>query len=123
MDKPFDSCMLNQKVARECDQPLQEVHDLPQSTFGLESYVERVETLLTSEGRNAAPRYVAACGMGGVGKTLLLQRVDGSPNVKGHFQGAEFIWLTVGQTPDIMAPYQTLSTKLHLDPELHVNPG
>jgi disease resistance protein RPS2 len=114
--------MLNQKVASECDQALQEVHDLPQSTFGLESYVERVETLLTSEGRNAAPRYVAVCGMGGVGKTLLLQRVDGSPNVKGHFQGAEFIWLTVGQTADIMALYRTLSKKLHLDPELHVNP-
>jgi hypothetical protein len=32
--------MLNLKVARECDQTLQEVHDLPQSMFGLESYVE-----------------------------------------------------------------------------------
>ncbi|CAK9231184.1 unnamed protein product [Sphagnum troendelagicum] len=30
------------KEARECDQALQEVHDLPESTFGLESYVERV---------------------------------------------------------------------------------
>jgi len=110
------------KVARECDQPSQEVHDLPQSTFGLDSYVERVETLVTSEGRNAAPRYVGVCGMGGVGKTLLLQRVYGSPNVKGHFQGAEFIWLTVGQTPDIMALYRTLSKKLHIDPELHGNP-
>jgi uncharacterized protein YoxC len=48
--------MLNLKVKRECDQALQEVHDLPQSTFGLESNVERVETLLTSEGKNAAPR-------------------------------------------------------------------
>ncbi len=50
--------MLNLKVARECDQPLQEVHDLPESTFGLESYVERVETLVTSEGSDAAPHYV-----------------------------------------------------------------
>jgi len=32
------------KVARECDEPLQEVHDLPESMFGLESYEERVET-------------------------------------------------------------------------------
>jgi hypothetical protein len=34
--------MLNLKVARECDQ---EVHDLPESTFGLESYVERLENI------------------------------------------------------------------------------
>jgi hypothetical protein len=114
--------MLILKVASECDQPFQEVHDLPQSTFGLESYVERVETLVTSEGSDAAPRYVGVWGMGGVGKTLLLQRVDGSPKVKGHFQGAMFIWLTVGQTPDIMALYRTLSKKLHLGPELHANP-
>jgi len=77
--------------------------------------VEGLETLVTSEGRNAAPRYVGVCGMGGVGKTLLLQRLYASPKVKGHFQGAEFIWLTVGQTPDIMALYRTLSKKLHLD--------
>jgi predicted ATPase len=101
--------MLNLKVARECDQALQEVHDLPQSTFGLETYVERLETLLTSERSDAAPRYVGVWGMGGVGKTLLLQVLYGSPKVKGHFQGAMFIWLTVGQTPDIMALYRTLS--------------
>ncbi len=85
--------MLNLKVARECDQALQEVHDLPQSTFGLESYVERVETLLTSKGRLAASQYVGVCGMGGVGETLLLQRLYGSPKVTGHFQGAMFICL------------------------------
>jgi len=90
--------------------------------FGLEGYVEGLETLVTSEGRNAAPRYVGVCGMGGVGKTLLLQRLYASPKVKGHFQGAEFIWLTVEQTPDIMALYRTLSKKLHLDQELHANP-
>jgi hypothetical protein len=27
----------------------------------------------------------------------------------------------MGQTPDIMALYQTLSKKLHLDPKLHAN--
>ncbi|KAH9543643.1 hypothetical protein CY35_13G076300 [Sphagnum magellanicum] len=110
------------KVARECDQALQEVHDLPQSTFGLETYVERLETLLTSERSDAAPRYVGVWGMGGVGKTLLLQTLYGSPKVKGYFQGAMFIWLTVGQTPDIMALYRTLSKKLGLDPELYVHP-
>jgi hypothetical protein len=113
--------MLNLKVARECDQPLQEVHDLP-PMFGLESYVERVETLLTSEGSYAAPKYVGVWGMGGVGKTLLLQRVYGSPKVHGHFHGAKFIWCTVGQTPDIMALYQTLSAKLGFGPEKTANP-
>ncbi len=82
----------------------------------------RVETLVTSEKNDADAHYVGVCGMGGVGKTFLLRRVDGSPKVKGHFRGAEFIWLTVGQTPDIMALYRTLSKKLHLDPELHANP-
>jgi hypothetical protein len=89
--------MLNLKVARECDQALQEVHDLPQSMYGLESYVERVETLVTSDGSDADPQYVGVWGMGGVGKTLLLEIVYGSPNVYGHFQGAKFIWLTVGK--------------------------
>jgi hypothetical protein len=42
--------MLILKVARECDQAFQEVHDLPQSMLGLESYVKRVETLVTSQG-------------------------------------------------------------------------
>ncbi|KAH8936848.1 hypothetical protein BDL97_17G106500 [Sphagnum fallax] len=108
-------------MARECDQPLQEVHDLPVSTFGLESYVERVETLVTSEGSDAAPRYVGVWGMGGVGKTLLLQRLHGSPKVHGHFQGAKFIWRTVGQTPDIMALNRSLSEELGLKPELGLN--
>ncbi|KAH9536435.1 hypothetical protein CY35_17G108700 [Sphagnum magellanicum] len=110
------------KVARECDQALQEVHDLPQSMFGLESYVGRVETLVTSEGSDAAPQYVGVWGMGGVGKTLLLQRVYGSPKVHGHFQGAKFIWCTVGQTPDIMALYRTLSAELGFEPEKTANP-
>jgi len=78
--------------------------------------------LVTSEGSAAAPRYVGVCGMGGVGKTLLLKRVHGSPNVYGHLEGAKFIWLTVGQTPDIMALYHTLSKELGLKPELYLNP-
>jgi disease resistance protein RPS2 len=110
------------KVARKCEEALQEVHDLPQSMFGLESYVERVETLVTSEGSDADPQYVGVWGMGGVGKTLLLQRVYGSPKVHGHFQGAKFVWLTVGQTPDIMALYHTLSAKLGFGPEKTANP-
>ncbi|CAM6018613.1 unnamed protein product [Sphagnum balticum] len=90
--------------------------------FGLESYVGRVETLVTSEGSGADPQYVGVWGMGGVGKTLLLQRVYGSPKVHGHFQEAKFIWRTVGQTPDIMALYRSLSEELGLKPELNANP-
>jgi hypothetical protein len=48
--------------------------------------------------------------------------VYGSPKVHGHFQGAKFIWCTVGQTPDIMALYQTLSAELGLKPEKNVKP-
>jgi hypothetical protein len=114
--------VLNLKLARECDQALQEVHDLPQSMFGLESYVERVERLVTSEGSDAATQYVGVRGMVGVGKTLLLQRVYGSPKVHGHFKGAKFIWCTVGQTPDIMALYRTLSAELGLKPQKNLNP-
>jgi Leucine-rich repeat (LRR) protein len=88
--------------------------------FGLESYVERVETLVTSEESDAAPRYVGVCGMGGVGKTLLLQTLYGSSKVHGHFRGAQFIWRTVGQTPDVMALYRSLSEELGLKPELNV---
>jgi len=109
-------------VVRSCDQPLQEVHDLPQSMFGLESYVGTVETSVTSGGSESDPHYVGVFGMGGVGKTLLLKRVCGSPRVKVHFQEAMFIWLTVGQNPDINRLYLTLSKKLDLDPELYVNP-
>jgi len=37
------------------------------------------------------------------------------------FQGAKLIWLTVGQTPDLMALYWTLSEELGLKPELNTN--
>jgi disease resistance protein RPS2 len=113
--------MLNLNVARECDQASQEVHDLPESTFGLQSYVERVETLLTSKGSDAAPRYMGVWGMGGVGRTLLLQTLYANAQVHDHFQGVKFIWRTVGQTPDIMALYRSLSEELGLKPELNVN--
>jgi hypothetical protein len=83
--------------------------------------VKRVETLVTSEGSDAAPQYVGVWGMGGDGKTLLLQTLYGSAKVHGHVQGAEFIWRTVGQTPDIMALYRSLSEELGLKPELNVN--
>jgi Leucine-rich repeat (LRR) protein len=111
--------MLNLKVSRECDQALQEDHDLPLAMFGLESHVEKVEALVTSN--DADPLYVGVTGMGGVGKTLLLQRVYRSPRVHCHFQGAKFIWLTVGQTPDVMTLYRTLSAELGVQDEKTLN--
>jgi hypothetical protein len=114
--------MLNLKVARECDEALQEVHDLPQSMFGPESYVGRVETLVTSEGSHADPHYVGVWSMGGVGKTLLLQRLYQSPKLHCHFQQAKLIWCTVGQNPGIMTLYRTLSAELGFEPEKTANP-
>jgi Leucine-rich repeat (LRR) protein len=93
-------------------------HNLSQEIFGLESYVERVEMLLTSAGSDASPRYFGVWGMGGVGKTFLLRKVWESLKVQAHFQGATFIWLTVGQTPDMLLLYRSISddmgSKLHL---------
>ncbi len=89
--------------------------------FGLESYVETVESLVTSEQNNADPQYVGVRGMGGVGKTLLLQRVYASAKVHDHFREAKFIWCTVGQTPDIMALYQTFSVALGLEVQKYLN--
>ncbi len=67
--------------------------------------MERVEKLFTSAGSDASQPYVGVSDMGGVGKTFLLRKVYGSPKVHAHFQGAAFIWLTVGQTPDILSLY------------------
>jgi Leucine-rich repeat (LRR) protein len=108
-------------VSREFEQALQEVSDLRQSTFGLESYVERVETLVTTAESDRAPKYVGVWGMGGVGKTLLLQTLYASAQVHDHFQGVKFIWRTVGRTPDIMALYRSLSEELGLKPEMNLN--
>jgi disease resistance protein RPS2 len=111
--------MLTLKVVRECD--IKEIHDLPKPTFGLEKYVETVATLIISEDSNADPRYVGVWGMGGVGKTLLLQTLYASEKVHGHFQGAKFIWRTVGQTPNIMALYRSLSKELGEELEMDLN--
>ncbi|KAH9551398.1 hypothetical protein CY35_09G013600 [Sphagnum magellanicum] len=98
-----------------------EAHNLSQEIFGLESYVERVEKLLTSAGSDASPRYVGVWGMGGVGKTFLLRKVWESWKVQSHFRGATFIWLTVGQTPDILSLYRSISDDMGSKPHQHSN--
>ncbi len=75
--------MLILKVARECDQAFQEVHDLPQSMLGLESYVKRVETLVTSEGSDAAPQYGACVELG---KLLFFKHCTGAQRYMAIFK-------------------------------------
>ncbi len=94
---------------------------LSPATFGLKSYVERVEKLLTPAGSDASPCDVGVWGMGGVGKTLLLREVYWSRKVRAHFQGATFIWLTVGQTPDILSLYRSISDDMGSKVHLHSN--
>jgi hypothetical protein len=106
------------KVARENHY---EALKLSQATFGLDSYVERVEKLLTSAGSDASPRYVGVWGMGGVGKTFLLREVRERPKVQAHFQGATFIWLTVGQNPDVLSLYRSITDDMGSKPHEHSN--
>jgi hypothetical protein len=113
--------MLNSKVSREFEQALQEVSDLRQSTFGLESFVDRVETLVTTAGSDAAPKYVGVWGMGGVGKTLFLQTLYARAQVHNHFRGVKFIRRTVGQSPNILSLYRSLSEELDLKPQENLN--
>jgi len=77
--------------------------------------------LLTSAGRDASPRYVGVWGMGGVGKTLLLREVYRSRKVRAHFQGATFIWLTVGQNPDVLSLYRSITDDMGSKPHEHSN--
>ncbi len=81
--------------------------------------MERVEKL-TAKG-SASPIYVGVWGMGGVGKTLFLQIVYGMPRVQYHFQGVTFIWLTMGQSSNILSLYQTISKKVGSNLDLHNN--
>jgi len=72
--------------------------------------VGRVEKL-TSKG-SASLLSVGVWGMGEVGKTLFLQIIYGMPKVQCHFQGSTFIWLTMGQSPNILSLYRTISKKV-----------
>jgi hypothetical protein len=103
------------------EQVLQKVHNLRQTTFGLESYVETVEALVTSAGSDGAPKYVGVWGMGGVGKTHLLKTLYERAQVHDHMKRVTFIRLTVGKSPDIMALYRSLSKELGHKPKLDLN--
>ncbi|CAK9883286.1 unnamed protein product, partial [Sphagnum jensenii] len=59
--------------------------------------------------------------MGGVGKTLLLREVYWSWKVRAHFQGATFIWLTVGQNPDVLSLYRSITDEMGSKPNEHSN--
>jgi len=108
-------------VSREFEQAQQEVHDLRQSTFGLDSYVEEVETFIASAGSDLLPKYLGVWGMGGAGKSVLLKTLYARAKVNNHFQGVQFIWRTVGKSPDITSIYRFFSQELGLKPELDLN--
>ncbi|CAK9867980.1 unnamed protein product [Sphagnum jensenii] len=113
--------MFSKNVSREFEQAQQDVHELRQSTFGLDKYVEEIETLVTSAGSDVTPKYLGVWGMGGVGKSVLLKTLYARAQVNNHFQGVKFIWRTVGKSPDITSIYRFLSQQLGLEPELDLN--
>jgi hypothetical protein len=85
-------------------------HEVPPLVFGLDKFTETVKDLLLTKGDDASAHYVGVWGMGGVGKTLLAQRVHNSMDLQQNFQ--EVLWLTVGQNPNIMSLYGNLSNQL-----------
>ncbi len=89
-----------------------EHHDMPQSIVGLDDMSKQLQQLLLSNESGSHPRYVGICGMGGVGKTLLAKKAY--MEIRQHFQGSSFIWLTVGKNPNRRLLYKTLSEKLGL---------
>jgi hypothetical protein len=94
-------------------QPSPKLH-VPQSVFGLDDSIGRLQQLLCP--RDAGPHSVGVWGKGGVGKTLLARKVHKSMEVQQHFGNANIIWLTVGKDPNIRSLYRTLSEKLCLNP-------
>jgi len=90
-----------------------EHHDMPQSIVGLDDMSEQLQNLLLSITNDSKHRYVGIWGMGGVGKTLLVQKACENIKIQQHFEHS-FIWLTVGRNPHIRSLYQTLSEKLGL---------
>eukprot|EP01018_Ginkgo_biloba_P020162 Gb_22529 [translate_table: standard] len=65
---------------------------------------------------NEAANVVGVLGMGGIGKTLLLQSIYNSREVHSSFTGESFmIWLTVSQNPVIPKLQAMLCRQIHLD--------
>ncbi len=93
---------------------LTDIQQVPQPVFGLEKFTTKLQQSITSSSIDAEPRCVGVWGMGGAGKTLLAQIVYNSREVREHFKVDKLIWLTVSQTPNIKALYDSFWRQLGL---------
>ncbi|CAM6018438.1 unnamed protein product [Sphagnum balticum] len=93
---------------------LTDIQQVPQPVFGLEKFTTKLQQSITSSTIDAEPRCVGVWGMGGAGKTLLAQIAYNSREVREHFKVNKLIWLTVSQTPNIKALYDSFWRQLGL---------
>jgi disease resistance protein RPS2 len=101
-------------IVNEDAHKLTDIQQVPQPVFGLDNFTMRLQQSITSSSIDAEPRCVGVWGMGGAGKTLLAQIAYNSREVREHFKRGKLIWLTVSQTPNIKALYDSLSRQLGL---------
>lgn len=93
--------------------PAQQQILTPEAGFvgnGIKSAVSEVEERLT-EDRNT--RIIGVYGMGGVGKTALLQTINNSLKVRSSFD--PIIWVTVSKEYDILKLQDCIASRLNLD--------
>ncbi|CAK9859210.1 unnamed protein product [Sphagnum jensenii] len=103
-------------IVNEDAHKLTDIQQVPQPVFGLDNFTMRLQQSITSSRIDAEPLCVGVWGMGGAGKTLLAQIAYNSREVREHFKGGELIWLTVSQTPNIKALYDSFCRQLGLMP-------
>jgi Leucine-rich repeat (LRR) protein len=101
-------------IVNEDAHKLTDIQQVPQPVFGLDKFTMRLQQSITSSSIDAEPRCVGVWGMGGAGKTLLAQIAYNSREVREHFKVDKLIWLTVSQTPNIKALYESFCRQLGL---------
>jgi Leucine-rich repeat (LRR) protein len=103
-------------IVNEDAHNLTDIQQVPQPVFGLDKFTMRLQQSITSSSIDAEPRCVGVWGMGGAGKTLLAKIAYNSREVREHFKADKLIWLTVSQTPNIKALYDSFCRQLGLTP-------
>jgi len=103
-------------IVNEDAHKLTDIQQVPQHVFGLDNFTMRLQQSITSSSIDGEPRCVGVWGMGGAGKTLLAQIAYNSSEVREHFKGGELIWLTVSQTPNIKALYDSFCRQMGVTP-------